>query len=249
MNELSVKTLSAPDLVSLWERCCRLSDIQRTLALASLVVSESQPLDAAALSIGERDRRLFALRRELFGPTLKCLTTCPLCEETLEFRMDIDNDLPAGDRAHSPPLTLKAQSYEVTWRLPTSADLKILSALESPDVNRKKLLTRCVLSARQGEKGVVAEELPEDVIEVIEGAMAEADPCADLNVSLTCPSCSRSWQTPVDIGLFLWREIQAFIVRLFGDVHTLASAYGWSEEFILGLSTERRDAYLRMIRR
>ena len=45
----------------------------------------------------------------------------------------------------------------------------------------------------------------------------------------------------------LWAELEAVARRLAMEVHTLASAYGWSESEILSLSDARRRLYLEMV--
>jgi hypothetical protein len=42
--------------------------------------------------------------------------------------------------------------------------------------------------------------------------------------------------------------MEARAKRLLAEVHLIASAYGWSEAEILGLSRARRDFYLDMVR-
>ena len=45
----------------------------------------------------------------------------------------------------------------------------------------------------------------------------------------------------------LWEEIEVRAHVLLGEVHRLASAYGWSEAQILALSPARRASYLAMV--
>ena len=49
-------------------------------------------------------------------------------------------------------------------------------------------------------------------------------------------------------GLSLKFSYTAWAVRLLGEVHELASAYGWREHDVLALSPWRRQAYLQMVR-
>ena len=51
----------------------------------------------------------------------------------------------------------------------------------------------------------------------------------------------------LDIGSFVWAEIESRARRLLWEVHTLASAYGWSEAETLSLSAARRASYMRMV--
>jgi hypothetical protein len=78
-------------------------------------------------------------------------------------------------------------------------------------------------------------------------ALAEADPLAETLLKLRCAVCSHEWQEPLDIADYLWSEIEARARRLLIEVHSLASAYGWSEADILALSEPRRRLYLDMV--
>ena len=104
---------------------------------------------------------------------------------------------------------------------------------------RRALLRRCLLA----ESG----ELPDDLIETIEERMAEADPQARVLLDLSCPACQRRWQAPFDIDAYFWSELDAWSRRTLREVHALASAYGWSEAEILGMSAARRHLYLGMV--
>jgi hypothetical protein len=94
---------------------------------------------------------------------------------------------------------------------------------------------------------VAVDLLPADVLGAVEDQMAAADPQADVRLALSCPACGHQWQEVFDIVSFLWGEVQAWALRLLREVHTLASAYGWSEADILALSPQRRQMYLEMV--
>jgi len=61
-----------------------------------------------------------------------------------------------------------------------------------------------------------------------------------------CPGADR-FDAGFDIGSFLWAELDAWAARILGEVHELASVYGWSEHDILEMSAVRRQAYLHLI--
>jgi hypothetical protein len=85
------------------------------------------------------------------------------------------------------------------------------------------------------------------MLEAITAAMAEADPQAEVELSLRCLMCGNQWLAPFDVVSFLWREIDAWATHILREVHQLASAYGWSERDILALSPLRRRHYLELI--
>ena len=51
-----------------------------------------------------------------------------------------------------------------------------------------------------------------------------------------------------DIGYLLWKEIDAWAIRLLRDIHDLALTYGWGEAEILNMNPWRRNCYLEMLR-
>jgi hypothetical protein len=98
-----------------------------------------------------------------------------------------------------------------------------------------------------GERAVTAAELPAEVVQEISSRMSQADPQAEIDLTLECPGCSHRWSEPFDIASFLWTELSTWASRTLFDVHQLAAAYGWSEAESLSLSPRRRGFYLEMI--
>jgi hypothetical protein len=94
---------------------------------------------------------------------------------------------------------------------------------------------------------IALERLPETLVAALSERMAQLDPQGDIQLALTCPACEHSWISPIDIVSFLWSEIESWAVRMLGDVHAIASTYGWREEDILALDPWRRQVYLELI--
>jgi hypothetical protein len=78
--------------------------------------------------------------------------------------------------------------------------------------------------------------------------MALADPLSETRLTLECPKCGNRWEDTLEFAAFLWAEIEARAKRLLFEIHTLASAYGWTEAEILALGDRRRATYLEMVR-
>jgi hypothetical protein len=236
-----MRALSPSELLAVWERGAGETAAGRALLLLGAACGEGGE-DPAQLSVGERDRRLLTLREWTFGPELAAVAACPDCggAQELQFRVaDVRvEDAAAGTR---PPLELAVAGYQVRFRLPNSLDLR---ALESGDGN---LLGSCVLEATHEGELVSADGLPQVVVAAISERMSEADPQAEVELSLDCPECHRGWTEVFDIGAFFWNEIQAWAIRQLREVHHLAGAYGWSEAQILALSPFRRSVYLNLI--
>jgi hypothetical protein len=238
---------SAGDLLDVWEAGFAQAPAERALALLAAAYPETSRDALAGLSIGERDAGLLTLRQNLWGPQMTAEVLCPACRDRLELSLD-SREMLSGARENSIcPLLLNAADFRLTFRLPTSRDLMEHCGQRANGGESGQLLQRCLLSVEQGGEPVDSDKLPQEVIESVIKSMAEADPLADIQLDLTCPSCDHRWRAVFDIVSFLWTEIEAWAWRMLSDVHTLARAYGWGERDILALSPTRRQFYLEMV--
>jgi hypothetical protein len=234
------------DLLAIWEQGEGERTAGRALALLAGAAAGPDGVDPGAVPVGRRDASLIALRESLFGSRFTGVTSCPACGEEIELTFDASevrrSEAGAGGTFH-----LGAAGYEVTFRLPTAADLLAIEKTGALDSARAQLFARCLAGALYDGQPVPAAAVPDQVIEAVAARMAELDPQADVAFDLDCPSCAHGWREPFDVVTFLWSEVAAWARRLLADVHALASAYGWSESEILRLTPVRRNAYLEML--
>lgn len=242
---------SASELLDAWEAACRQPPWARPATLLGTGTTD-QGHSAEFLTVGERDRRLAALRRSIFGPTVAATAACPACGEPAELAFAFDDVLPPappagqGDPAAG---TVRHGGYEVDFRLPTTADLAAVAAARPGDAGRaaEALLRRCVVGAI-GPSGTAEDvaALPGEVVEAVSAAIADADPAADVELELACPACGHRWTSPLDVAAFVWQEVDAWAERTLLEVDALARAYGWPEPAVLALSPWRRQRYLEL---
>ena len=237
---------SAGELLNVWEAGFAQAPTERALALLAVACPETSRDALAALSIGQRDARLLALREGLWGPQMEAVVACQDCRERLELPLDTRQLLSQSPSTPPGEIPLSVAEYNMVFRLPTSLDL-LAHVGYGATGGHSPLLHRCLLSAQQRGVPVEADKLPVEVVEAVTKSMAEADPLADIQLDLTCPSCQHRWHSVFDIVSFLWTEIEVWAWRMLSDVHTLARAYGWSERDILALSPTRRQFYLEMV--
>lgn len=250
-----MRTLSAGDLLHIWEWGQGRSPVAQALVMLSVAYPEVAAGRLADLPIGQRDAQLLALRSRTFGAQLQAVTCCPQCAEALEYGLavgdiavvpvaelvgDFDSAQPEGEKAYE----WQKEGYRVRFRLPTSADFLAISG-QLPEVARMNLLRRCLLT--KGGGAIAPETLPEEVVEELEDYIAQQDPQAEVVLNLSCLNCAHQWKVLFDIVSFFWREIATAAQRLLQEVHLLASVYGWGEADILAMSPLRRRAYLNQI--
>jgi hypothetical protein len=244
---------STQHLLAAWERGRAVPrPADRALSLLCAAHADMPRASVAELAIGERDRRLLALRKDMFGSQLKALTTCPACNASLELELDAgdfdgssEDDVMAGDPAAA--LSFSQDDYDILFRLPNSLDMLALREGASDDENRLRLLQYVVLRASRGGEEIPARQLPAAVVDALDDRLSLADPHADIRLKLNCAACAAHWQAPFDVASYLWNEVDAWALRLLRDVHWLARAYGWREADILALSPSRRQCYLDLL--
>ncbi len=242
-----MQALTAHQLLTVWESGQSQMPTARAIDLLAAASPAGSRESVAGMNIGQRDAQLLRLREWAFGSRLLAVVDCPQCGARLELTFTADDIRLGAEIEHSEPLSLRVENYEVSFRLPNSADL--IAVTGGGDVNSIKhlLVERCVLHARFQGSYTATATLPENVVAAISGKMAAADPQADIQLALDCPGCGHEWRAMFDILSFFWSEIGVWVKRVLHEVHILASAYGWREADILAMSPWRREYYLEML--
>jgi hypothetical protein len=240
-----MRGLTQADFLALWESGRTLHPLDQGLLAVHAAFPETRPESAADWPIGRRNRALAELRCACFGPVLRGWTACRQCGDKLEFELDgralVETRLPED----AEPIVVKGRAF----RLPTSRDLAQIAADHDPGEAAMLLLERCRVDSPAESEGQasLAFELTEEDLDAIGEQMALADPLAEIMLHFDCPACGESFDESLDLPAFLWAEMEGRAKRLLLEVHTLASAYGWSEVEILSLSAARREFYLKLV--
>lgn len=245
-------SLSAQEMLVIWERGLHQHPVERALTMLSVALPEFPPDALLALTIGRRDAYLLTLHEITFGTRLESVVACPACQERLEFTLNVADIRATPEREAGEPSDRGEQQatidgYEVRFRLPNSRDLITIARLLDGGQARSTLVQRCIIEAKRDGETVVVTELPEPVIVSLAEQMVRLDPQAEVQLNLSCPACEHRWSLLFDIVSFLWTEFGGQARRLLRDVHTLARAYGWREADILSMSAVRRQYYLEMV--
>jgi hypothetical protein len=243
-----MQSLSAAQLVGVWERGVGQSSLDRALTMLADAYPEMTRAELAALSVGERDARLLALRERQFGGELKSFAECPRCSSGLEFSLDV-SELRNRHLTATDALSTELIAGDIRLRLRPLDSAALKAAADCPDVDgaRRILLERCVVEAKQNGENITAADLPVDCVERLSAHLAVIESQADTMLDLQCVTCGHVWQLALDMAAFLWSEIAAAARRCLSEVHTLAWAYGWSEADILAMSPARRQFYLEQV--
>lgn len=235
-----MRGLSAADVVRVWERGAGQHPIDRALTILAAADPGNGRAALGDLPLGERNRRLFAVREHTFGDDLTALTTCGRCGERIELRLP---EPEVGEAQDTVPASVPNPPADV--RKLTSRDLAAAARGRDRETARLILAARAI--ERQTGDGGDPSPMPEAEVDAIARRLHAIDPLAVLMLDVRCPACGAQWECELDVAEYLWIEIEAEALRVLRDVHTLAAAYGWSESDILAMSPLRRRAYLELV--
>jgi hypothetical protein len=244
--------LSPSEILRAWEWGSARHPVDRALVVLWAAEPERDPGALAEVPIGERDRRLLALRRATFGDRLACLAPCPACASPLEFELSTSTLLqgagvPGSPRSPSPDQdTIANDGYVVRLRALDSRDLAAAARCADLASAEAVLLARAVTAAEHDGAPIAAEALPPALRDAVAEHLAARNGAADIGLDLACPTCGHRWEATFDIAAFLWTEIESAARRLLLEVAALARSYGWREADILAMSPARRRAYLEL---
>jgi hypothetical protein len=235
-----MRPLTGELLLAAWEDSGSAQELRRAVTMLSVALPGCSQAQISGLPIAERNWLLLRLHELSFGPVLHVFGVCPACAAHLEFAV------PAAEMAAQ----LEAQCGPITWtevgrryqlRPVTTDDLIASLAATELSGARELLLERCVQVFPAREPGPLSSSPA--VLQKFEQMHATAE----LSCAIECPGCSSRELLDLDIARFLWTEVRDAALRLLGEVHELATAYGWSEQAITQMGAGRREAYLEMV--
>ncbi len=241
-----MRTLSPPDILTMWEYGDGLPLVQRAVHVLACVHPEQTLDELARWSIGKRDALLFNLHEYLFGPRFIGITRCQDCGQQVEFDFLSKEMFPATGDNKEAEVLFETEGYAVRFRFPTSMDLMAVQDVGTTEQMRNQLFERCLLDMKHRGIETPLDKMPDHVVNAVIEQMEKTDSFADVQLTLSCPSCTKQWRALFDIVSFLWSEINAWARQVLLEVHLLAKAYGWGETEILAMSPHRRKIYLEM---
>jgi hypothetical protein len=237
--------LAQTDIVAVWERGGRRPAWNKALIVLAPVFADRSPAELAALSIGERNAHLLALRAETIGPVMHALVNCPRCGEPLEFEQRIDELLHDYQAPPASEFAFSWAGFRGRYRLLDSRDLAAASRDEA--TAPQALIGRALVEVTKDDRPVAAADLPPPLLEALARDLAERDRLTLIPIALACAACQHVWNASLEIVSFLWSELERQAKAILEDVVTIAQAYGWGEGAILAMSPGRRQYYLEAI--
>ena len=230
-------TYSAGQLLSAWDRGERAAAHRR---LGSFLAATEGQDRIRAETLGERNRRLLRLHRDLVGWPLEAHITCGRCAVDNEFVVPSETILAAAAYANPAHVRIRSRGRSLTFRVPRIDDIETAGDSSSVDDVRRAVLERCRLSGD-------LEALTDAAIERLGREFEARDPLANIVVTITCTGCGATLTASIDLASFVAADLDRLVDALYREVHELASAYGWDERTIVALPADRRRRYIELI--
>lgn len=222
------------------------TDTAEAIRLLDRLLSETEgaalgPGEAKHLTAADRDRLLANVYAAEFGPKIDCILRCTACAAPFDIDFRLPDLLGSLGMSLTEPPSAQAPTLELAdgrrVRVPCGEDELVLLGLP-PDRAESALLERCMIhgAAEPGDPAVTE-------------ALERAAPILDLDLDATCPECGAPVQAHFDLQRYVLAAImQETAIRL-GEIHLLASSYGWSLREILQLRRRQRRAFALAIER
>jgi len=173
---------------------------------------------------------------------LKTLPRCQQCAQHLEIEIAV-RDFIADEEA-----TVFEWSPQpgqlLSVRLPTGQDQQ--RWLTSNDISVHSMAQQLVVRVN-AEPRASDWRIPEDWVDALADELARHDPLTALELPVRCPACEATTTIEFNLEEELLVRLRARQLATLRDIHTLASAYHWSESEILKLPEWRRRQYLTQI--
>jgi hypothetical protein len=232
-----MQALAGQLLLEAWERGAAESELERPLRLLATALGEPDGERLAQVPIAERDRLLLELHELSFGPRLEMLGRCSECDAPFELSVPVA-ELTASE-IDGRPLVWDEEERRYRLRPATTTDLLATLELDDVDSAAALLLSRCLDPSPHDSAS------PTSLMALEKFEQLHAP--TELSCTVECPDCSHAELVDLDPARFVWVEVRRAAGRLLREIHELARAYGWSEHAILGMTGQRRHAYLELL--
>src|SRR5271157_5389896 len=195
-----------------------------------------EKFSAAELTASDRDLVLAQVYRRAFGDRISSTLTCAGCSKPFDLHFSLQElaGTLLGRNRRASWKHLGGRRFEAPkigrFRLPVGQDELDAAGLE-PRAAEALLFGRCAEGRR-----------PRGGAKALQEMLDEVAPLMDLDLSAPCPECGHAQAVQFDIQGYLLGAIMAERRQLSLEIHTLASAYGWSLDEVLSLPRgERRQ--------
>jgi hypothetical protein len=203
---------------------------------------EAPPCSAGELSASDRDGLLAAVHRRLWGDRIVCSIGCAACEAPYDLSFELT--------------TLQRQLWKEAAGARTSGMRRVVepdgTGWQLPSADEEERAAECGLQegVAQLARLVTRDEdtdLDDDRCREIGERLEAVAPLLDIDLDTRCPECGHAQLVRFDIQSFVMQRLLDERDAVLGEVHALASGYGWSLGEIVGLPRSLRRSLVQRL--
>ncbi len=168
--------------------------------------------------------------------------TCTHCGKPYDLSLDLAGAVQRLPENHRPVIEVETRLGTRFFEVTNGGHEETFTKQEPSDDPRRAFAGLCGLSDQAEEEAL---QFDEHDLSLIDEALEAASPDIADEARTICPSCGSETAARVDPLLFAFPREQDILQ----DAHTIASAYGWPHDQILGLSARHRSFFAAMIAR
>ena len=205
-------------------------------------VPGGEPHDWQTLPAPDADALLLYLRQAVFGDAIAAVSNCPQadCGAKIDVSLSIAEYLNHHWPDDSPDVDpesgaewFRLRNADMAFRIPSLGDQIGVRHEADPASALKRLCIRPFPLAAADEERI------EDALDLLAPS--------GWRFAVDLPAVRHRIAAAVCPRAFVLREFQEQAAFVYGDVHTLAGAYCWTEAAILALPRRRRLSYVELI--
>lgn len=198
---------------------------------------DAPPCGAGELSASDRDGLLAALHRALWGDRIVSSLACPACGEMYDLSFELSSLQRQLMRTLEMARVLAPREIEDAsgqrFRLPSAEEED--AAAQLGVVAGSALLLGSIAGGEHADGQAIGQRLE---------ALA---PLLDVDLDTSCPECGHAQLARFDIQSFVLQRLLDEREGVLGEVHALASSYGWSWGDIVSLPRSLRRSLVQRL--
>lgn len=170
---------------------------------------------------------------------------CDHCNEVFDVSIML-SQLPVNTAGDDYPYAhVHIGRYVMTVRMPNGSDQEKIRDYDSTIALKELLKLIVVEIVPEPANGVISyiDELSEEDINLIDDALDASSPGICTEVMTCCPECKQDQSVYLDP----YKAMNTNNLSLVQQIHNIAFYYHWSESEILGLTSDKRKKYIKLI--
>ena len=241
--------LSPKTYLAIWEAGHGLSSVDQLYLLLQAIYPEAAVEQFEQLTVGQCNARLLALMRDIEqNESISLEQPCPACNQLMAVDLTYE-ELLERHKDEVVEGVYQSKGYHILYRHARLGDMAQAAVARTPEAAKRQMVQSCLEIFKDEKPVAVAEvaEVAENVITQVAEHIEQQDPLALIEIGLQCADCAHEWTRLFVPYKVLWSKVDQMAKHLLREIAKLTRNYGWTEEYILGMSAAKRAFYVELV--